>query len=164
MKARLRIVAVAAVAAVGLALGVGLGYAAPKPGDVVTVRVLRAKVMKGPRYIGAVASTVSRGDQLTVREVKGLWYRVDGGAGGWIHKSNVIESSVQLSSKPGGGVGASSDEVELAGRGFTPQVEEQYRSNNPSLDFSHVDAIERTDVDPEALGEFAAAGGLGGMQ
>ena len=157
-----RCIPILALALVGLAASIG--YTAPKPGQVVTVRVLRAKVMKAPRYIGAVSMTVSRGEKLTVREVKGLWYRVDGGATGWIHKSNVVESAVQLSSKPGGGVGASNDEVELAGRGFTPQVEEQYRSQNPALDFRHVDAIERTEVDLEALTGFAAAGGLGGGQ
>jgi len=152
----------AAVGLVLVGLVAGVGVAAPKPGDVITVRVLRAKVMKAPRYIGAVASTVSRGDKLTVRETRGLWYRVEGAASGWIHKSNVIESAVQLSSKPGGGVGASSDEVELAGRGFTPQVEQQYRANHPELDFSHVDAIEQLDVDPETLVEFVTAGDLGG--
>ena len=39
----------------------------------------RRKVMKAPKFIGAAAGAVSRGDQLTVKEVKGDWYRVEGG-------------------------------------------------------------------------------------
>ena len=57
---------------------------------------------------------------------------------------------------------ASSDEVELAGRGFTPQVEGQYREKNPNLDFSHVDKIEKTAIDPGELEAFVNEGKLAG--
>jgi hypothetical protein len=68
---------------------------------------------------------------------------------------------VPLSSKPGGSGGSvNRDEVELAGRGFTPEVEQQYRGKNPSLDFRHVDAIEQTAIDPEELEAFVAEGKL----
>ena len=66
-----------------LALG-GVALAGVKAGSVITVRVMSAKVMSGPKFIGATAGTVSRGDQLTVKEVKGDWYRVEGAATGWI--------------------------------------------------------------------------------
>jgi hypothetical protein len=146
-----------------LVLACGVALAGPKAGSTVTIRVLSAKVMKSPKFIGAAAGSVSRGDQLTVKEVKGDWYLVDGSVSGWVHKSSVTEGKVELSSKPGeGGSGASRDEVELAGRGFTPQVEEQYRSKNPNLDFSHVDLIEKTSVDPTELEAFVAEGKLGG--
>jgi hypothetical protein len=147
----------------GLLLATGIAIAAPKVGSTVTIRVLSAKVMKAPKFIGAAAGSVSRGDHLTVREVKGDWYRVDGAQTGWVHKSSVTEGKVQLSSQPGGSGGnVSRDEVELAGRGFTPQVEEQYKSKNPNLDFSHVDAIEKTAVDPAELEAFVAEGKLAG--
>ena len=144
-----------------LMIGAGLALAAPKVGSIVTIRVISAKVMKGPKFIGATAGAVSRGDQLTVKQVKGDWYLVNGSASGWIHKSNVTEGKVSLSSTPGGSSGnVSKDEVELAGRGFTPQVEQQYREHNPNLDFSHVDAIEKTSVDPGELEAFVAEGKL----
>lgn len=147
------------------ALAAGVALAAPKVGSIVTVRVLTAKVMAAPKFIGKSNGDVSRGQQLTVAEAKGDWIRVAGGAGaagGWIHKTNLTERAVTLSSKPGGeGKGAASrDELELAGRGFTPQVEDQYRQKNPKLDFRHVDAIEKLEVDPEKLEAFIAAGEL----
>jgi len=142
----------------------GLAVAAPKTGSIVTVRVLTAKVMKAPKFIGPAAGDVSRGAQLTFQEAKGDWYHVTGTVEGWIHKTNLTERQVTLSSKPGGeGTGtASSDEVELAGRGFTPQVEGQYREKNPNLDFSHVDKIEKTAIDPGELEAFVNEGKLAG--
>lgn len=138
----------------------GAVWAAPKVGQPVTVRVLSTKVMKAPRFVGPTAGTASRGEQLTIRAIKGDWYQVDGRSSGWIHKTNVVEGKISLSSKPGGEGGASRDEVELAGRGFTPQVEDKYRQDNPELDFSHVDGIEQTQVDLLTLEGFVREGGL----
>ncbi len=145
-------------------LAASLAVAAPKAGSVITVRVLTAKVMKAPKFIGPAWGDVSRGSQLKFEEAKGDWYRVSGAATGWIHKTNVTERQVTLSSKPGGeGAGnASRDEVELAGRGFTPQVEGEYRNKNPNLDFSHVDNIEKTSIDPGELEAFVNQGKLAG--
>lgn len=156
-----------AVAIATLALAItaaGVVYSKPKAGQILTVRVMSAKVMKAPRFIGATAGGVSRGDKLTFRAARGDWYQVDGAASGWIHRTNVVDKEIQLSSKPGGGGGghASRDEVELAGRGFTPQVERDYRGKNPKLDFSHVDAMEKISVDLEALAAFVAEGELAG--
>ena len=144
-----------------LLLTVGVAIAAPKVGSTVTIRVLSAKIMKAPKFIGSAAGNVSRGEQLTVKEVKGDWYRVDGSSAGWVHKSNVTEGKVQLSSKPGGSGGSvNRDEMELAGRGFTPEVEQKYKQGNPNLDFSHVDNIEKTEIDPAELEAFVTEGGL----
>ncbi len=145
-----------------LLVTVGVALAAPKVGSTVTIRVLSAKVMKTPKFIGSTAGSVSRGDQLVVKEVQGDWYRVEGASAGWVHKSNVTEGKVTLSSTPGGGNSGkvNQEEVELAGRGFTPQVEQKYREKNPNLDFSHVDAIEKTTIDPAELEAFVAEGKL----
>ena len=141
--------------------GTGIALAAPKVGSTVTIRVMSAKVMKSPKFIGPAAGSVSRGDQLTVKEVKGDWYRVEGSYSGWIHKSNVAEGKIALTSTPGGSGGnVNRDEVELAGRGFTPQVEQQYKDKNPNLDFSHVDAIEKVTIDPSELEAFVTEGKL----
>ena len=149
-----------AAIAIVLALA-GVAFAGIKAGSEVTIRVMSAKVMSSPKFIGAASATLSRGDQLTVKEVKGDWYKVEGAAEGWVHKTNVVEGKVELSTTPGGGgSGASRDEVELARRGFTPQIEDSYRQDNPNLDFSHVDAIETVTIDPAELESFVEEGGL----
>ena len=68
-----------------LLLTAGIAIAAPKVGSSITIRVLSAKVMKTPKFIGSTAGSVSRGDQLVVKEVQGDWYRVEGSSSGWIH-------------------------------------------------------------------------------
>lgn len=150
-------------AALAVSLAAGVAWAVKK-GDTVTVRVISAKVMTNPKFIGPVAANVSRGDFLTVEEVKGDWYKVKapGGESGWINRTSVADSKVNLSSKPGGGGsgGASQDEVELAGRGFTPEVEGEYKQKHPEMDFSHIDAIESAVTDPEVVAGFVDKGGL----
>ena len=141
----------------------GVAYAL-KNGDTLFVRTTSAKLMAQPKFIGASAGSVSRGDKLTYQDAKGDWYKVTGKAGsGWIHKSNVQVVNVKLSSASGGGSGgASQEEVELAGRGFTPEVEKDYRGKHPNLDFGHVHAIEKTSIDSDAVSAFATEGQLGG--
>ncbi|HUH01631.1 MAG TPA: SH3-like domain-containing protein [Kofleriaceae bacterium] len=137
--------------------------AAPKKGETVTVRVMSAKLMGAPKFIGKTVTEVSRGAHLAFQDKKSSWYQVqtDSGQVGWIHSSAVVDKKVQLSSDPGGGGNsASQDEIELAGRGFTPEVEKEYRSKHRELDFSHVDKIEALTLDTEVVASFAAEGGV----
>jgi hypothetical protein len=151
------------VGAVALAMATTTAFvlAAPRAGEALTVRVLQAKVMKKPSFIGASAANVSRGQVLLFKEAKGGWFHVSSPVDGWIHSTAVTEGQVKLSTLAGsGGPVASRQEVELAGRGFTPEVEDKYRQQNPQLDFHHVDAIEKLVVDSEKLASFARAGKL----
>ena len=53
-----------------------------------------------------------------------------------------------------------SDEVALAGKGFTPEVESSYRSKHPEMNFAQVDQIEGFKVDPASLQTFIKEGEL----
>ena len=50
--------------------------------------------------------------------------------------------------------------VQLAARGFGPDVESAYRKEHPDLDYEAVDAMEVVVPDPQAVRRFAVAGGL----
>jgi uncharacterized protein YgiM (DUF1202 family) len=150
--------AIAAAASAG-------GVVAAQSGKVVTVQVLSAKVQKTPSFIAPTAAKVVRGEQLTTTEEQKDWLKVTTKAGqtGWINRASVVDKAVALSTKPGGSKGSvSEDEVALAGRGFSPEVEAKYRSGHPELDFSHIDKIEKLDVDGGDLSRFVAEGGIGG--
>jgi len=54
----------------------------------------------------------------------------------------------------------SSDEVALAGKGFTPEVESGYRAKHPEMNFAQVDKVETFKVDPAALQTFIKEGDL----
>jgi hypothetical protein len=53
-----------------------------------------------------------------------------------------------------------SDEVALAGKGFTPEVESGYRAKHPEMKFAEVDKVETFKVDPAALQTFIKEGDL----
>jgi hypothetical protein len=54
----------------------------------------------------------------------------------------------------------SNDEVALAGKGFTPEVETGYRAKHPEVDFAQVDKVETFKVDPATLQAFIKEGDL----
>jgi len=54
----------------------------------------------------------------------------------------------------------SSDEVALAGKGFTPEVETGYRAKHPEMDFAQVDKVESFKVDSATLQAFIKEGEL----
>jgi hypothetical protein len=55
---------------------------------------------------------------------------------------------------------AKTDEVALAGKGFTPEVESGFRQKNPGLNYASVDQVERFQVNPAQLATFIREGGL----
>ena len=143
--------------------GVVLGQA----GRTITVTQMSAKLTKTPSFLAPTVSKLVRGDQLTLVDEQKDWYhaKTKDGQDGWINKTSVVDKAVALSTKPGGGQGGvSNDEVALAGRGFSPEVEAAYKKDHPNLDFSHIDKIEKLDVDGAALAKFAAEGKIGGAK
>lgn len=147
-------------AALFLAFSIGLVRSAPSVGSVLQVRSLTARLMNAPRFFGPSEATVRRGAKVRVKQIKGAWYLVSyGSQEGWIHKNRVTSKTIALKSGSTGG-GTARGEAELAGRGFNPGVEAQFRSTNQNLDFSHVDRIEKAALDPAAVTSFVTAGGL----
>lgn len=71
----------------------------------------------------------------------------------------VQERKVQLL-RAGKAREATQEEVALAGKGFTPEVEKAYREKNPRLKYGEVDEIESLRVDDDSLLAFIRAGNL----
>jgi hypothetical protein len=89
------------------------------------------------------------------------------GKTGWINRQAFGKPQVASSgfSLPGLLTGkpvkeTSSDEVALAGKGFTPEVESGYRAKHPEMNFAMVDKIETFKVDPATLQTFIKEGDL----
>jgi hypothetical protein len=81
---------------------------------------------------------------------------------GWIHKSSLTSAKFNLrtifvgTSSPS----ATHDEVALAGKGFTPEVEGGYKESHPEMNYALVDQIETYDVESDSLYDFIMRGGL----
>ena len=93
---------------------------------------------------------------------EGDWFRVGyQGTQGWVHISTVQEQKFQPSSLVGGQAAETSrDEVALAGKGFTPEVEKAFREKNPRMRYDLVDRVQSYKVDEDRLQAFIRAGNL----
>jgi uncharacterized protein YgiM (DUF1202 family) len=127
----------------------------------MSVQVKETQMRAKPSFVGASVAKLTYGTQVTVLEQKGPWIRVRGTGGreGWVHQSALTTKKVQLAS--GGkdaATGAGNDELALAGKGFTADVEKTFKEENADLDFAWVDRMETWVVPAEDAEKFLAAG------
>jgi uncharacterized protein YgiM (DUF1202 family) len=143
--------------------------AALSPGMAETLRVERSntQLYQSPNFGSTTAGTVPPGAEVSVVSRSGDWVQVDyQGKSGWMHKTAFPQASGGGGMKlPGMLTGGpvketKSDEVALAGKGFTPEVEAGYRQKNPGLNYAMVDEVERFQVNPAQLAAFIREGGL----
>lgn len=137
----------------------------PALGYAQTLKVVKDKdcLRQQARFFAKPVATVKRGDQLRKLKVKGDWYQVAfQGKKGWIHKAAVSSPSLRFSTFLGMGraQAASAEEVALAGKGFTPEVEAGYRRKYPRLNYPAVDLVESFQVPDAQFQAFLKKGGL----
>ena len=119
-----------------------------------------APVRKDNRFFAPVVTRIPYGATVEDQGRQGDWLRVTyRGKQGWIHIGAVQERKVQLL-RAGKAREATQEEVALAGKGFTPEVEKAYREKNPRLKYGEVDEIESLRVDDDSLLAFIRAGNL----
>jgi hypothetical protein len=146
-----------------LALGVTAEDDPPQPGDQVAIAVQNQFIYPMPAFYASPTQPVTYGTIAVIDEVQGEWYKVTTALDktGWIHMTAVtgaIEGSSGGTSTSGG---VTSDEIMLAGRGFSEDIEQSYAGDNPDLDFSLVDHMENTwKVSSEELYQFLLEGNL----
>jgi hypothetical protein len=136
-----------------------------------TVKVItqEAAIRKDKRFFAPVVARVAYGEVIQELERKGDWLRVSyRGKEGWIHISAVQEQKFELSSlSTGRAQETSREEVALAGKGFTPEVEKAFREKNPKMRYDLVDRVQGYKVAEPRLQAFIRAGNLkepGGAQ
>jgi hypothetical protein len=152
-----------------LVLGVALVFLVPGVGwgEVLKVTQPNQSLYPDPDFASTPVVPVPVGAQVNVERQAGDWYKVEyQGKSGWINRQAFpAPKAGSKMSLPGLLFGApvkqtSSDEVALAGKGFTPEVESGYRAKHPEMNFAQVDKIESFKVDPAALQAFIKEGDL----
>jgi hypothetical protein len=137
----------------------------------MSVQVKHGTVRSTPSFLGKVITRLNYGDQVVVKAQKDSWSQIDMPgvyAMGWMHTSALSSKRIVL--KPGASdaeQAASSDELTLAGRGFNQQVEDDFKSKNPEIDFTWVDRMEKIAVTQDQIQNFIMEGALspkGGSQ
>ena len=129
----------------------------------MSVQVRDGQLRNRASFLGTVTGTVAYGDRVTVKQSQAGWCEVAkvDGAAGWIHESALTPKRVVLSSGTADArSGASGEEVALAGKGFSKEVEAEYKKQNKDIDYAWVDWMGKQKVSGEQLVQFLKQGEL----
>jgi SH3-like domain-containing protein len=97
---------------------------------------------------------LSLGDEVTLINERGKWSQVRAGSlTGWVTSTSLSSRRIVAS-----GISASATEIALAGKGFSPEMEMEYRKTG--LDYSMVDFMEGITISIEELLDFVTDGRL----
>jgi hypothetical protein len=115
-------------------------------GEFLSVQVKQGQVRSSPSFLGSVTATVAYGEKVELIEDKGAWKMVSiRKIKGWMHASALTTKAIALQAgKADVKTGATSSELALAGKGFNPKVEAEFKSNNKQLDYAAIDRMEKT--------------------
>lgn len=119
-------------------------------------------IRKDKRFFAEPVARVPYGEALQELERQGDWLRVSYQKHqGWIHISAVQEKKFRLSDLAGGKAEETTrEEVALAGKGFTPEVEKAFQDKNPKMRYDLVDQIQRFKIEEQLLQAFIQKGNL----
>ena len=135
-------------------------------GNLLTVEVRSAKLRSSPRAWAPAVVDLVYGDQLEEVARDSGWVEARKGAAvGFVHETALTTRTVVLAA--GSRVvdpTAQGGQVVLAGKGFADAVELKVATDDPTLNFQAVDALEKFNVQPEDLRQFLAAGQLATMR
>ncbi|HOX26118.1 MAG TPA: SH3 domain-containing protein [Candidatus Krumholzibacteria bacterium] len=126
-----------------------------------SVQVRETRLRQTPSYLGATTASVTYGTRVTVLETRGPWRRVQAtdGRTGWLHESALTERQLTLAAGDRDvATGADTDEIALAGKGFSPEVEREFKKQNRDVDFAWVDRMATWNVTPDEALAFLAEG------
>jgi len=146
-----------------LMAGVALAGTCVWAGEM-SVQVQVPQLRNRASFLGAVSGTVAYGDRVTVGQRQAGWFEVTGspsGATGWLHESALTPKRIVTGSGVDDArIGASGEEVALAGKGFSKEVEAEYKKQNAKLDYVWVDRMLLFKIPEAQLVEFLQQGGL----
>jgi len=128
----------------------------------MSVQIREGQLRERPSFLGAVTASVEYGERVTVERSQGPWqYAVSGGNAGWIHESALTRTRIALAAGEEDALAAASlDELAAAGKGFTREVETEYKQRNPEADFTWVDRMGAMGKEPEKLVDFLRQGAI----
>lgn len=145
---------------VGIVVAVFVATAA-WAGQQMSVQVRTAPVKADPSFTARSVDTLKYGTRVNVMAEQNNWAHVSS-PNGWMHLSALTKRNIGKVDKKYTGSNAAYDEVALAGKGFNPTVEDQYKRSNRSLAkaYGEVDRVEAFTVGDSTLRLFAQQGQL----
>lgn len=151
----------------GMALILGIAAMAWAT-ESMSVQVKEGRVYAKPNFLSQMKGTLGYGQKVTAGEEEGAWRQVSAGQGltGWMHVSALTERRISLrAGSEKAQTGASGEEMALAGKGFSKEVEASYRAQHRGLNYAAVDKMERAYAVSDAqINAFLSSGGLHGPE
>lgn len=130
----------------------------------MSVQVKESYLRATPSHLGKVVAKASYSDRVAVFEERGDWKKVslaNGKYQGWMHNSALTNKRIVLKAGQSNvATSVSRDEIALAGKGFSDEVEAQYRKNNKNLDYDWINRMEAFTVSPKQMEDFVSSGQL----
>lgn len=134
-----------------------------KAGDTMYVNVEEAELKSGTGFFVSSAGFLPYGAKVRVLQESGKWTEVASAdnerVSGWLPASSLTRKKI-LADDSINRVSASADELALAGKGFSAEVEAQYTTEATAHIYTLIDEIEATPVDKDGLWEFIQQGEL----
>ncbi len=129
---------------------------------VMRIQSTECKVRSSASPLGAVIATPKYGMEVSVVEVKGAWTRVKGDGGkidGWVHESALTARKLDMKAgdKDVAKV-ASNAELANATKGFSSQVENEFKNKDKAADFASVDKMKAMKVSDNEMQDFVKQG------
>lgn len=133
-----------------------------------SVQVEFTPLRSAPSFFSAASGKLAYGDRVELRDEQKDWMHVEfQGVSGWVHESALSKKKIVVQAgAEDQEAAASGEELALAGKGFSAEVEAEYQSRHPDADFAVIDRAEKIQFSPEDAARFLRAGGLqvGGEQ
>jgi uncharacterized protein YgiM (DUF1202 family) len=150
-----------------LFLSASVAFAAStfKKGDKVYVTVKSASLKSGTGAFSGTTASVEYGDMMIVLQVSSKKVQVQLSSNmsksGWIAAGSLTKKKI-VKKTNGSSVRASTDELALAGKGFSEAAESAFKSSNKNLNYAEVDEVEKITVSQSDQSSFVKEGGLEG--
>ena len=133
-----------------------------RTGAKVFVCVKSVDLKDGEDVFSKSVGTVSYGETLTVVEGNKKKTKVslpsNPNISGWVSNGSI--TTKKISKSKGGMASTSSEEMILAGKGFSEEAEKAFKSSDSSLNYDAVDEVEEIAVSEKELSSFISEGHL----
>jgi uncharacterized protein YgiM (DUF1202 family) len=128
---------------------------AQSAGQTMYVSVKTVDLKSSNGVFAEKKGTLNLGEAVTLIRVSGNWaeVRTNNSATGWVNLTSLSSKRII-----GSGASSSAGEIALAGKGFSPETEVEYRKDG--LNFSAVDLMEAISISINDLLKFIEDGRL----
>ncbi len=128
----------------------------------MSIQVAETQLRAAPAYYGSVIATVGYAERLKIIDTKGSWVKALSPrtkAAGWLHISTLTSKKLApRSGRKGAPSSVSAGELSVAEKGFTEQIEQDYRQKHRDIDFTWVDRMEKISMSASQSAAFLKEG------